>query len=453
VTDLSYPRIYLRMFVYIAAALTAFMLVGAISIFLIASYELRGYAEARHSPLAQEAADVLAAGGQEALRDWLADSIDQPRDFTIYILDAESRDLLGRPLPSELAGFIRDSVVRRATDGAGANVLDVRLTPQLVAPDGSLLSFLLLPKGVSLSGSAATRFGLLAVAVLVAAVVAWLIARAFGRPVEELQLAVRELASGHVDARVPDAIARRRDELGILAADFNRMADRLQQLISGREQLMREMSHELRSPLARLQAALALADERGSLDAGERRQVEQEIERMDQAIGEMLRFSHVDGGGAMARRLVRIRRLLADLVATEEVEAHARGCALRLAAERDLTLVGDPALLRSGFENVLRNAIRHAPPDTAVEIDARQSAGGITVTINDRGPGVAPEHLQRIFEPFFRSPDSAGTSTGSGLGLAIARRVFETHGGSVAAYARDGGGLTVVVRLVAAELT
>jgi len=449
----SYQRLYLRMVIYIGAALTAFMLVGAVSLFVIASYELRGYAEARHSPLAQQAAAVLAEGGQPALRSWLEESLDEQQDFTIYVLDAESRDLLDRPLPRELAGFIRESVVGTPPDDGEDNLLDVRLTPQLVAPDGTLLNFLLLPKGVTLSGSAATRFGLLAVALLVAAVVAWLIARAFGRPIGELQLAVRELASGHVDARVPDVIANRRDELGILAADFNKMADRLQQLMAGREQLMQEMSHELRSPLARLQAALALAGQRQSLTASERNQVDQEIQRMDQAIGEMLRFSHVDTAGAMARRLVRVGKLLADLVETEEVEASARGCRLKLESDRGMTLVGDPVLLRSGFENILRNAIRHAPADSTVDINARRTEDGIRVEICDQGPGVAPEHLEQIFEPYFRAPDTAGQSSGSGLGLAIARRVFEAHGGSILAEARPGGGLAVVVRLVEAELS
>jgi two-component system sensor histidine kinase CpxA len=449
--DISYPRLYLRMVVYIGAALIAFILVGAVSLFLIASYELRGYVAARQSPLAQEAAAVLITGGQPALQEWLQEALNEEQDFTIYILDGQSRDLLGRPLPANLAGFIRESVVGAPSDAADDNLLQARLTPQLVAPDGTLLSFLVLPKSITLWGSAATRLGLLAVALLVAGVVAWLIARAFGRPIGELQRAVRELASGHVQARVPDAIARRRDELGILAADFNTMADRLQQLMSGREELMQEMSHELRSPLARLQAALALAGQRRSLTATEREQVDQEIQRMDQAIGDMLRFSHVDTLGTMASRLVRVDKLLMELIRTEEVEAHAKGCRLLLETEPHMTLVGDPGLLRSGFENVLRNAIRHAPASSTVDICARREDDSIRVEISDRGPGVPPKHLSRIFEPFFRAPETAGESGGSGLGLAIARRVFEAHAGSILAEPRPGGGLTVAVRLTEAE--
>jgi signal transduction histidine kinase len=441
------------MVLYIGAALVAFSLIGAVSVFLIASYELRGYVAARQSPLAREAAAELARGGRPALEAWLGErGVTQP-DVTIYVLDERSRDLLGRPLPATLAGFVRDSVVAGPRDGDTDNYRGVRLTPQLVAPDGERLSFLVLPKRITLWGSTATRLGLAAVALLVAGVVAWLIARAFGRPIRELQQAVRELASGHVNARVPSPIAARADELGSLAADFNAMAGRIEQLISGREQLFQEMSHELRSPLARLQAALALAGHNQSLTAAERERMETEIGRMNQTIGEMLRFSRLEAGQASPRRLVRLRKLLSELVNTEEIEAAAKGCRLQLQAERQMTVVGDPELLRSGFENVLRNAIRHAPPDSAVEIRARRDGSDFLVEVSDRGPGVAPEYLERIFEPFFRAPATAATTSGSGLGLAIARRVFATHDGEIAAAERPGGGLVMTVRLKSAEMS
>ncbi|MGI9331104.1 MAG: ATP-binding protein [Gammaproteobacteria bacterium] len=443
---IAYRRLYLRMVVYIGAALIAFILLGVISLFLIASYELRGYVTARQSPLAEEAAAVLATGGKPALQNWLRQQQQISQDFTIYVLDAQSRDLLERQLPSQLEGFVKESVVGTSAEPAG-NLLPVRLTPQLLAPDGSILSFLLLPKSITLWGSNLTRLALFAAALLVAGVVAWLIARAFGRPIGELQQAARELAVGHVDARVPEVIARRRDELGILAADFNTMAERLEQLISGREQLMQEMSHELRSPLARLQAALALANHRQSLTSAEREQIDTEIARMDQAIGEMLKFSHVDSGGKLAKRLVHLDRLLADLVDTQEVEAAAKNCRIELHTAQAMTLVGDPKLLRSGFENILRNAIRHTPADSIVEVNARPEGETLLVDISDSGPGVSAADLSRIFEPFFRAADTAGESQGSGLGLAIAQRVFQAHKGSIHAAARPGGGLTVSVEL------
>lgn len=446
-------RLYLRMVVYIGAALIAFSLIGAVSVFVIASYELRGYIAARQSPLAREAAAALATGGQPALQRWLEDHAATEPDISIYILNAGGKDLLARPLPTEFAAFVQESVVPDPQDDPNDNYLELRLTPRLVAPDGEVLSFLLLPKSITLWGSAATRLSLIAVALLVAGVVALVIARAIGRPIRELQQAVRELASGQVNARVPAAIARRSDELGSLAADFNAMADRLEQLLSAREQLLQEMSHELRSPLARLQAALALASHRQSLTAAEREQIDAEIGRMNDTIGAMLKFSRLDAVDTSSPRLIRLGKMLTELVNTEEVEAAAKGCRLQLNTERRMTLVGDPELLRSGFENILRNAIRHTRPNSSVEIRARRAARGFEVEIGDHGPGVAEEYLERIFEPFFRAPETADHSAGSGLGLAIAKRVFEVHDGEVAAAARPGGGLIITVRLNEADMS
>jgi signal transduction histidine kinase len=288
---------------------------------------------------------------------------------------------------------------------------------------------------------------------LVISSVAWLIASRFGRPIGELQAAVRQLTSGHIEARVPAAISSRRDELGALAADFNSMADQLQSLMDSREQLMQEMSHELRSPLARLQASLALVAHRQKLDDAEREQIECEVRSIDQTIGEMLRFSRLNAPVAIAHRLIRVGKLLRELVDVEEIEAQARGCQLELTSERNLQIIGDPDLLRSGFENILRNAIRYAPSGSCVELTVKKDGTSIVTQISDRGPGIPEQFLDRIFEPFFRVKSNVADASGSGLGLAIAQRTFEVHGGSIVATPRDGGGLIFTVTLPAADLT
>lgn len=449
--DLPYPRLYLRLAVWIGVALTTFILFGAASLALIASWELRGYIATKQSSLGQEAADVLTAGGRPALERWLRDEVHPPPNVTVYVLDADSHDILDRPVPGPYAGFVRNTVVGNP-EPPGTNYRGVRLAPQLIAPDGTVYSFLVLPRGINLWGSPAIALGLAIVALLVIAVVAWLIARAFGRPIGELQRAARLLASGDTSARVPAALAARRDELGQLALDFNAMADQLSALLASRQQLMAELSHELRSPLARLQAALALAAHRQTVGEAERERIEQEVQRMDRVIGDLLRFSRLEAAANLARRLLRLDELLGELVRVEEVEASARGCRLELRAAGDLSLVGDPELLRSGLENILRNAIRYAPRGSAVEISAERSGERLRVRIADRGPGVPAGQLGRIFEPYVRVAPGEPPTTGSGLGLAIARRVFTAHGGNVSAAARDGGGLEVTVDLPALEI-
>ncbi|MBL8199714.1 MAG: HAMP domain-containing protein [Chromatiales bacterium] len=446
--ELGFRRLYWRIALYIGIALAAFVLLGVVSVGLVASSQLANYAATRQSPLGREAAAVLSAEGRPGLENWLR-SAAVPRGVIILVLDSESRDILGRQVPREYASFVRQSVVGPAEIPA-RNYRPVRLAPQLIGPDGEAYAFLVLPNEIKLWGSAATAIGLALVALLVIASVAWLIARAVGRPVAGLQLAVRELARGRIDTRVPDSLAGRRDELGALAADFNSMAAQLQELLEGRERLMAELSHELRSPLARLQAATALAAQRPGAKPAEAARVEQEIRRMDQVIGDLLRYSRLGATGTVSRRLVRIEVLLAELAADEEIEARARGCDIELRTAQDLLVVGDPELLRSAFENILRNAIRYAPGGSRVRVDAVRAGDEVQVTIADRGPGVPVAILSQIFEPYFRAPGTAGGTGGTGLGLAIARRVFEAHGGSVQASLRDGGGLRMDARLPAA---
>jgi two-component system OmpR family sensor kinase len=448
--NLRFPRLYWRMALYISAALVAFVLLGIASVVFVASIQLEDYIKTRQGPLGQEAADVLSAEGEAGLRRWLR-STAVPRDVTLFVLDSDSRDLLGREIPPEYEEFVRASVVGPPEVATG-NFRAVRLAPQLVGPDGSVYAFLVLPSAIKLWGSAATAVGLVLTALLVITSVAALIARTVGRPIGALQVAVRELARGRIDARVPVALAARRDEIGALAADFNDMAGQFQALLADRQQLMAELSHELRSPLTRLQAAIALATQRPVASRAELERMEREIRRMDRVIGDLLRFSRLGSVASMARRLIRLEQLLAELGCDEEIEARAHECQVRIDAAGSLPVVGDPDLLRSGLENILRNAIRYSRPGTAVDIAAGRTGDLITVTVSDRGPGVPLEFLDRIFEPYFRVPGMAADTevTGTGLGLAIARRVFEAHGGTVAATLRDGGGLAITVQLPAA---
>lgn len=447
--NIPYRRIYWRMALFIGAALAAFVALGAASLVFVASFELQSYVATRQGTLGQQAADILGRGGRPALEAWLRSEA-MPDDVKIYVLDQDSVDILGRPLPRYLQGFIRDSVVGPA-ETTQTNYRPVRLAPQLVDRNGDAYAFLVLPSQITLWGSPATAIGLTLVALLVVASVAWLIARTFGRPIAELQHTVREIASGHIDARLPARITTRHDELGALASDFNSMADQIAALLAGRQQLMAELSHELRSPLARLQAALALAAHKQRIESADRERIEQEIQRMDGVIGDLLRFSRLGTTPAIQRRLLRLAPLLAALVADEEIEAGARGCRLQLRSTPELAVIGDPELLRSGLENILRNAIRYSPPYAEVEISAGITADNVVISFADRGPGVPADDLARIFEPYYRSSGSTD-SGGTGLGLAIARRVFEAHGGSVSAMARHGGGLVVTARIPVAEV-
>jgi signal transduction histidine kinase len=442
-TSLPATRLYWRMALYIGAALAAFVLLSVASLALVATQELEGYVAARHGTLGREAAAVLTRGGRPALQRWLRLEARVPPDVTIYVLDEQARDILDRQLPEYYESFIRRSVVGRP-EPRGSNYQPVHLAPQLIGPGGEVYAFLVLPNRIGLLGNRATTLGLLAIAILVIGSIAWLIARTFARPIGELQRVVREIASGQLEARVPATITGRPDEIGALAADFNSMADQITQLLSSRQQLMGELSHALRSPLARLQAALALPNHR--------ERAEHEIARLDRVIGALLRLSRLEAAPDMARRIVRIDDLLAALVRDEELEARGRQVRLELHAEADLAVVGDPELLHSACENLLRNAIRYTQAGTSVEIHAKHDGAQVRIFIEDRGPGVPRDYLARIFDRWVRVPDVPGDPGGTGLGLAIARRVFELHDGSLEAALREGGGLSMRARLPRAQL-
>jgi signal transduction histidine kinase len=208
-----------------------------------------------------------------------------------------------------------------------------------------------------------------------------------------------------------------------------------------------------------MQAALALESHRSQQDARtpfQLERVELEIGNMNKVIGEMLRYSNVDTATPPQRRLVRIDKLLAKLAEIEEVEATNKNCSIQLATDSNLTVIGDPELLQSGFENILRNAIRFAPEGTVIELEASRKPDnhneGVEVRIKDRGPGVPKHQLADIFKPYFRISGEENNNQGTGLGLAIASRIFGSHSGSVWARNRTDGGLVVTAWLPFAEL-
>ena len=446
--------LYLRMALYIGAAIAGFVLLALASLLLVASSQLANYLAAREGALGRSAAAVLATGGPPALREWMARPDTLPEDVALFVLDARGRDLAGKTLPPQYARFVERFVLAGLRDET-ENFRPIRLAPLLVAPDGTRYAFLLLPDRIAPWGSVATLAALIAAALVVIAVVAGLIARTFGRPIRELQFAVRALADGRVSTRAPPAITQRGDELGALARDFDGMAMQIERLLAARQQLMRDMSHELRSPLARLQAALALAERKQPLPTAEQARIATEISRMDRAIGDVLRFSRLEAQPILAKHLLHLDELLHTLVTDERDEAATRDVRLELRTDRGLDVVGDPQLLRSGLENVLRNAIRHAPAGTAISVRAvacgaaepGDAAPTLEVCIEDRGPGVPADMLERIFEPYTRLSGETDDRTGSGLGLAIARRVFAAHGGRITAEIAAPQGLRVRIRL------
>nr|WP_246869956.1 ATP-binding protein [Novosphingobium sp. SG707] len=274
---------------------------------------------------------------------------------------------------------------------------------------------------------------------------AWWLARQISHPVVALQASARRLAEGDLGARPEDWLMARRDELGSLAAEFTTMAQKLQQQLDSKDELLRDISHELRSPLTRLRVAAALARQNaGDLETHLAR-VERDIDRLDRIIGDTLRFSAMNTPGRqLDRQLVDLAELLGEAVDDARIEAEQRRIALRLSAPDGIAMPCDPDLLRRAFDNVLRNAIRHSGEGEAIAITLETGPDRICIAMADRGEGVPEEALERIFEAFYRVDKARGAqSGGAGLGLAITARIAALHGGTVAADNRAGGGLII----------
>jgi signal transduction histidine kinase len=281
------------------------------------------------------------------------------------------------------------------------------------------------------------------VSLLFAALLAWY----FARPLRTLRGAFEAVAGGKLETRIGAAMGARRDELADLGGDFDRMAERLQGLLEGQRRLLHDVSHELRSPLARLQAAADLMRQQPERAPEFVARIVRDSTRMDRLVGELLTLARLDAGmGNAPREAVDLSALLDELADDARLEAEARRCRVEPAIAAALKVAGNPDLLRRAIENVLRNALRHAPPDSAVVIAARAEAGQARIVIADAGKGVAEDELATIFEPFFRARN-ADPFAGHGLGLAITRRVAQLHGGAVAAENRPGGGLVVTLSL------
>ena len=250
-------------------------------------------------------------------------------------------------------------------------------------------------------------------------------------PVRRLRTAVECFGRGDFSAR---AETNRKDELGQLAGSFNQMADRIQTLLAAERRLLLDISHELRSPLARLSVAIELARSGENRDSMLDR-IQKEADRLNELVAELLQVTRVEGDPSMQKmEAVRLDELLGDLVYDSLIEAQAKDVRLLLKAPLPVTLNGDEELLRRAIENVIRNAIRYAPPGSPIDIELDRSADLAIIAVRDHGPGVPEEALPRIFDPFYRvDSDRNRMSGGLGLGLAIARRSVELHKGKLTA--------------------
>jgi two-component system, OmpR family, sensor kinase len=467
--------LFFRIFVSFWLAMIL-ILGGAVAVTAtVAWYRITTLGNVDAGEMLNDATTALRDAGVPGLKIWLGNIAREHPVLDIYVVDASGNDILERQLPEHIVQWLAlDGRPGTAKEGSinarywpygydwapggvtasyypGFNRSHLLANPKIVAPDGTVLTLLVAWFGgtpIDVLGADGITVPLLLIALGISAAICWWLARNISGPVTKLQAAARTFSSGDLDARIDEQLCKRHDELGILARDFNQMATGLKAQIVSKEMLLRDISHELRSPLTRLRVALGLAQrDDGRLDVQLER-MERDIERLDTLIGETLQLSRLSGGEpTFARGPVELGHLVDEVVDDAHFEASAVGKYISRSTISGLATLGNFELLRRAVDNVIRNAIRFAPVGSNVEISTRIADGSAIVAVRDHGPGVPENDLHRIFEAFYRVTDSrARESGGIGLGLAITARIMALHGGNAKAQNAADGGLIVELR-------
>jgi two-component system sensor histidine kinase CpxA len=395
----------------------------------------------------QRAVATLERDGAPALAAYLA-SLERETRIRAVLVDESGRDAIGRAVtPSAAAAARRAAELGYAeaqVDGGWAVKAH-----HLDSPSGRRYDLVArTPIGlVRLLHDPPSAQLLRLLAVLVTAgAVCYPLARYVARPLASLRAATQELARGNLAVRVASAVGRRRDELADLARDFDRMAERIEALMTSERRLLRDISHELRSPLSRLNVALGLARQQAGDDQRPLDRIELEAERLNGLIGQLLMLARLESGAMEpAREPVDLAAVVREVAEDADFEVRSQRRAVRVTAACECVAIGAPDLLRSAIENIVRNAVRHTREGTAVEVAMRAEAPDrVVIGVRDHGGGVPDELLPHIFHPFYRVGDARDRHSGGvGLGLTIAHRTIRLHGGAVSAANAPGGGLIV----------
>ena len=410
--------------------------------------------EASQPRMLDEAVEAYQSGGAEKLRDYLHNLSDA--QHVRAVLFNEQGPLVGHSVRPQFAETVNGE--RRTADTflGRINPHFQMLKASKAGADGHIYTLVTeLPPGQNpmFGPNGIPGLGIF-VAVLISGLVCYVLAQFLTSPVLRLRTAAQKLAAGDLSARAGGRASRGGDEISQLVRDFDLMAEQIEKLVNAQSRLLKDISHELRSPLARLTVALELARQRTGPEAQSALdRISRESARMNELIGSLMAVARLDSGASGIKKVpVALEALIEEVARDAAFEARARNCQVEAEILDELPVLGDPALLRSAIENVVRNAIRYTTDGTTVNIRAERAKAGraedAVIRVSDSGPGVPDEALEKIFQPFYRIDDARVRSTGGvGLGLAITEQAVRLHGGSVSASNLVEGGLAVEIRL------
>jgi two-component system, OmpR family, sensor kinase len=385
--------------------------------------------------LVSAAVAAFRQGGRAALQSMLEEWRGQG-GAQVYVVDDTGRDALDRQVPAEALAQAQ----RSAREERGPRIARLESVAQR-----QYLFFIPVECKATPYRPPPPLWFPISIIILASLVFSTLLAWYLSKPIRHLRGAFDAAAAGKLETRIGLHMGRWGDEISDLGRDFDHMAQQLQILLSSQRRLLHDVSHEIRSPLARLQAAIGLTRQQPEKPDAWLDRIEREAGRLDELVGELLTLSRLEVGmTSAADEEVDVVDLVAGIADDARFEAEATGRRVLFFGAGAIFVRVRPELLHRALENVIRNAVKYTREGTAAEVRIEQWAASnrLIVTVSDQGPGVPETDLQAIFEPFFRS-EAYGKTVGFGLGLAIARRAIEMHGGTIRALNRDGGGLCV----------
>jgi two-component system sensor histidine kinase CpxA len=409
---------------------------------------------AQVGPNALKAAEVFEQSGPSALASLLQET-EKTTGVNATFFDQNGRELSGRAVQPGASELIQKSDKSNEIEFnfAGRNTLVAR---PLVSSRGQRYTYVAHIPRQPYQMSLQTQGLRLLVVLLVGGIFCFWLSRYLTKPLANLRATTNQLAEGNLGARVGNKITKRRDEVGQLGHDFNGMAERLEATVKAQQRLLGDISHELRSPLARLGVALGLARQRSGPEAASSLdRIERESDNLNEMISQLLTLTRLESGtDGRKRTSVDLASLVRDVAEDADFEARSLNRSVQIVASDKCSINGVEELLRSAVENVVRNAVRFTPEGTAVEVGlTKQNGAGdnfAVISVRDRGNGVPEESLEKIFRPFYRTEDARDRQSGggTGLGLAITERAVRMHGGTVEATNAPGGGLAVKLKLL-----
>jgi two-component system sensor histidine kinase CpxA len=409
---------------------------------------------AQVGPNAQRAAEVYEQSGAAALTATLQ-ATEKASGVSATFFDESGKELSGRAVPPS-AQELRARAMESRDIEFNFAVENTLVARPVVSAKGQRYVYIAHIPRPPFQPSYQTLGLRLLVVLVIGGIFCFWLARYLTQPLLKLRTTTNELAEGNLGARVSSKLAKRQDEVGQLGRDFNSMAERLESMVKAQQRLLGDISHELRSPLARLGVALGLARQRSGPEAnGALNRIERESDNLNEMISQLLTLTRLESGTDGRKRTdVDLAALVREVADDADFEARSQNRAVQVVSSDQCSIKGVEELLRSAVENVVRNAVHYTREGTAVEVALRKQNGAednfAVISVRDRGNGVPDEALEKIFRPFYRAEDARDRQSGggTGLGLAITERAVRMHGGSVQAANAAGGGLAVEMKFL-----